>query len=251
MFMTLFFLAACGESEKDTSHSHDTHTEEDTSAEDTDSVDTASEETEETLSPEPADLVGTWLGPCFPSPAGDGSFNQLQFTFTEDTWTLDYVANGDDACTVPFMTVHIEGPYTLEDASETVEGARNGTFGFTTKTVTPNLEDAVAVVNDACGTTEAALDTAFDLAAGCAGLGAYPIADCPADYDIVKLNEDGTLTFGARPQDNNMCTADKRPTELQPGGLTKQQVFSFQFYKRKENIFPFFFFLQTTVYIAC
>ena len=59
-------------------------------------------------------------------------------------------------------------------------------------------------VNTACGVTDAAEGVAHDITGGCAGLGAYPVADCPADYDIVKLSEDGTeLSFGARPADNN------------------------------------------------
>ena len=45
---------------------------------------------------EAADLVGTWQSPCFPSPQGDGSFNQLTFKMTESEWDLDYVAHGDE-----------------------------------------------------------------------------------------------------------------------------------------------------------
>lgn len=50
---------------------------------------------------------------------------------------------------------------------------------------------------------------------GCATLGQYPIATCPADYDLVKVEGDD-LTFGARPKDNDMCTPDKRPQALAP-----------------------------------
>ncbi len=50
---------------------------------------------------------------------------------------------------------------------------------------------------------------------GCAGFGQYPGADCPADYDVVKRDGDD-LFFGARPADNDMCTAAKRPAALSP-----------------------------------
>ena len=170
------------------------------------------------LSPTSTDLVGTWVGPCFPS--ADGlSFNQLTFEFTETTWDLDYASFGDDACTMGFMTVNIAGDYTLEGASEVVEGARDGTFGFTTKTTTGHSADAAAFIDTTCETTGTEVDVAFDLSGGCAGLGAYPIADCAADYDIVKLNEDGTLSFGARPADNDMCTPEKRPTSFEGGAV--------------------------------
>ena len=147
----------------------------------------------------------------------------MTFVFTETTWELDYSAFGDDACTVQFLTVDIAGDYTLEGASEAVEGAREGTFGFTTKTVTPHVEDALAVVNGACEVTDTEVGVALDISGGCAGLGAYPIADCAADYDIVRLNEDGTLSFGARPADNNMCTPENRPTTFEGGAVVTRQ----------------------------
>jgi len=148
----------------------------------------------------------------------------LTFEFTETNWDLDYVANGDENCTMPFMTVNIVGDYTLEEASDVVEGARNGTFGFTTKTATGHMEDALTVINDACGVTDTVLDVPLDIAGGCAGLGAYSITDCPADYDIVMLSEDGnTLSFGARPADNDMCTPDKRPTTFENGAQVVKQ----------------------------
>ena len=43
------------------------------------------------------------------------------------------------------------------------------------------------------------------------------------NYDIVMLSEDGSLHFGARPADNNMCTPENRPTSFDGGSvLTKQ-----------------------------
>jgi hypothetical protein len=50
-----------------------------------------------------------------------------------------------------------------------------------------------------------------DLAAGCAGLGQYPLSSCDRDYDLVSIDGD-TLRFGERPADNNMCSEEKRPT---------------------------------------
>ena len=169
------------------------------------------------------DLVGTWQGPCFPSPQGDGSFNQLTFKMTEGEWNLAYGAFGDEACTAKFLTVDIQGPYTLGEPSEAGEGAREAEFGFATKTVTPHMEPAVAVVNGACGVETAKLGEALDLAAGCAGLGAHPIADCGSDHDIVMVKGD-TLHFGARPADNNMCSPDKRPSTFEGGAAVQKQA---------------------------
>ena len=219
MTTLIFLLTACGnKTETETATPVDTSVETDT--QETDTEETATEE----FAFESSDLVGTWIGPCFPSPQGDGSFNQLTFEMTETTWDLDYIAHGNEECTAPFMTVNIAGDYTLDGASDVADGARNGFFGFTTKTVTPNMEPAVSVVNGACGIETAEVGTAFDFSDGCPGLGGYPVADCPGDFDIVMLSEEGTvLHFGARPTDNNMCSEDKRPTTFDGGAAVTKQ----------------------------
>ena len=171
---------------------------------------------------EATNLIGTWVGPCFASPSGDGSFNQLTFRMTETEWDLDYVAHGDENCTAKFLTVNIKGPYELGKASSVAEGAREGTFSFASKTVTGHMDAALGVINGACGVTDTAVDTPLDLAGGCAGLGAYPIAECAADNDIVMV-KDNNLHFGARPADNNMCSPDKRPTSFEGGAVVTKQ----------------------------
>ena len=148
------------------------------------------------------------------------SFNQLTFTFTETTWDLDYASFGDDACTMGFMTVNIAGDYTLEGASEAVEGAREGTFGFTTKTATGHSADAAAFIDTSCGTTGTEVDVAFDLSGGCA-VWEHTLLLIVVDYDIVKPNEDGTL-FGVRPADNDMCTPENVQQHLKVAVVTKQ-----------------------------
>ena len=170
---------------------------------------------------EATDLAGTWVGPCFPSPQGDGSFNQLTFKMTEADWDLDYVAFGDAECTAKFLTVNIKGPYSLGDASAAGEGAREGTFSFASKTVTAHMDAAVGVINGACGVTDTAVDSPVDISGGCAGLGAYPMAECGADHDIVML-KDNVLHFGQRPADNNMCTSDKRPATFEGGAAVNK-----------------------------
>lgn len=56
---------------------------------------------------------------------------------------------------------------------------------------------------------------------GCAAFGQYPVDACPADYDLVARDGD-TLYFGQRPADNDMCTPERRPTELSPLALALQ-----------------------------
>jgi hypothetical protein len=169
-----------------------------------------------------AALVGTWVGPCNASPAGDGSFNQLTFRMTDTTWDLDYVAHGDATCSgnAKFLTVNIQGPYTIGGPSAAGPGAHEGTFGYTQKSVTAGQDAAVGFLKEKCG-FDAKVGVPVDLAAGCANLGAYPIADCKEEFDIVRLEGD-TLQFGKRPADSNMCAPDKRPTTFEGGAAVKK-----------------------------
>jgi hypothetical protein len=161
----------------------------------------------------PAGLAGKWQSGCV-NP-GNNQAIQLNFDLTASDWKLDYIAFADATCTTKNLTVHIEGAYALGKES-TVTGAKEGRFDFATKTVTPHSEGAAAFLSQACGRGGFTANTPADLKDGCAGLGAYPISSCPSDFDLVFLEGD-TLSFGARPADNNMCTPEKRPTSK---GLT-------------------------------
>lgn len=170
------------------------------------------------VKPTAAELVGKWASACTDNGMGGGF--TLTFDLTETTWKLDYVSFADAACATKNLTVHIEGGYELGAASTAVMGAREGKFGFDVKTVTPHNDSTAGFLPMACGSGTFTVDMPTDISTGCAGLGAYPVADCPSDYDIVKL-EGNTLQFGLRPMDNNMCTPEKRPTALGVP-LTKQ-----------------------------
>jgi hypothetical protein len=159
-------------------------------------------------------LSGRWISPCTPNDSG--AFT-LDFTLDADRWSVDYATFGDAACSAPFLTVHIAGPYEITGPSS-VEGASEGRFAFDEKTVTAHAEGAVgflAGLGEACGgpgTWE--LGVARDVgAAGCPALGQRAIADCPADYDLVSVTAT-ELRFGARPADNDMCSPERRPTAL-------------------------------------
>jgi hypothetical protein len=159
-------------------------------------------------------LAGRWISPCTPNESG--AFT-LDFTLSADRWSVDYATFGDAACSAAFLTVHIAGPYEITGPSS-VEGAREARFAFDEKTVTAHAEGAVgflASLGEACGgpgTWE--LGVARDVgAAGCPALGQRPIADCPADYDLVSVTAT-ELRFGDRPADNDMCSPERRPTAL-------------------------------------
>jgi hypothetical protein len=182
----------------------------------TGTAETGTTETGQTHAFEATDLAGAWGSGCVDPGSGQGI--ALDFDLTAGDWVLDYQAFGDATCALPFLTVHIEGPYTLGSDSSIVDGAREAEFAFHSKTVTPHSEDAVAFLENTCGGDFTAGEAA-DLSAGCAGLGQKPLADCDRDYDVVSLVGD-TVRFGSRPVDNDLCTPEKRPTELSAMALT-------------------------------
>ncbi len=161
-----------------------------------------------------ADLVGDWTSSgCEAYDDGNGGQNYLtrSFSLTETRWALDFTIYGDPDCSFGLFTAEIEGPYTLGDPAS-VEGATNGDFGFSTNVWTPLVEDlALAFEQSGCASGAWEVGVGQDVGAtGCIGV-AQPIAVCPVEYDIVKL-DGNDLYFGARV--TNMCEESGRPTSL-------------------------------------
>ena len=161
-------------------------------------------------------IVGGWKTACIAANPDQGAI--LDYAITETRWAIDYILFGEPRCTSRFLTIHIEGPYQVGAPSAVVPGAFDADFGFATKTLTPHVDEAAEFLAsaDGCGRAGFAAGVTTDIsAAGCAGLLLRPIAACETDFDLVKLDGD-ELRFGARPDDNDMCTAARRPTALEP-----------------------------------
>ncbi|MEZ4442714.1 MAG: hypothetical protein R3B72_26705 [Polyangiaceae bacterium] len=175
---------------------------------------------DESDGPQAPQLAGRWVSDCTSSPGADGStqYFRLDFDIAAASWALDYRVHADDRCTQPLVTIHIAGPYEIERPSAGVADAWEARFGFSTKTIRPEVDGLRDYLDslEGCGTTDFETGVAQDvLTSGCPGLGQYPASSCGADYDIVKLEGD-VLQFGSRPADNDMCSPDKRPAELSP-----------------------------------
>lgn len=151
-------------------------------------------------------------------PSGDTQSSSLDFDIQADTWSVDYVVYGDKACSAKFLTVHIDGAYEVDGSSTVVPTANDAIFRFSHKLITPASDAAAQFLSSdaGCKLPGFVSGTAKDVSeTGCANLGQYPIAKCGADYDLVKVDADA-VTFGLRPADNDMCTAEKRPKALSP-----------------------------------
>lgn len=170
-----------------------------------------------------AAITGEWSSSlCEAYPDGQGNTNYLKrhFTITDETWDLRVDLFGDEACSFGLFSIDISGDYELEDASDVVEGATNGTFGFDSIVWTPHITDMAEVFTQSgCGADEWAVGVGQEVSeTGCIGV-AHPITDCPREFDIVSVQGDD-LFFGQRVTD--MCTLEGRPVALNDFAVTRQ-----------------------------
>lgn len=149
-----------------------------------------------------------------PEPWG-AAYGFRDFAFDRGRWSLRFTLSLDAAGRQPVFTFRTGGGYRVLDASRQVPGAFDAVFLEEAKWVTLNADDpalAAAFGLDRCGLV---VGVEKDISvSGCAGW--KPVAQCFEDHDLLALDADGGLRFGVRPADNDMCSADKRPTALLP-----------------------------------
>lgn len=146
---------------------------------------------------------------------GRGTFGTREFTFDKGRWTLHFVLALDPAMANKVFEFRTVGTYVVGRPSSLVPGAYEADFREEAKYVTlratdPNLVQAFGLAG--CGLTP---NAESDISAeGCAGW--KPVTVCAIDHDLLMLDARGGLHFGVRPDDNDMCTPDKRPGKLLP-----------------------------------
>lgn len=160
-----------------------------------------------------ATLSGTYASPA-PEP-WYGAWGTREFGFRDGAWTLTFTLALDPGMRQPVFRFRTGGPYELRAPSTAVPGAFEAVFFEDSKHVTLLATDpalAAAFGLAACGLEPGRESDISER--GCAGW--RPVAACREDHDLLALGPDGGLRFGVRPRDNDMCTADRRPTALLP-----------------------------------
>lgn len=173
----------------------------------------------ETMKNDLENLSGTYKD-IEPYAYGD-AFGQRVFTFDEGNWTLEFTLGLDPNLENQVFQFRTYGSYRIVEASASVDNAYNAEFGedkkfLTLKTDNPQLIEAFGFAS--CGLTP--FEEKDISENGCSLW--KPVSECPIDYDLLSLDGNGLLYFGQRPADNDMCSADKRPTSLTPP-VTKVQ----------------------------
>lgn len=157
-------------------------------------------------------LSGTSASPA-PEP-WYGGFGTRSFTFKDGAWGLVFTHALDPEMKAQTFRFRTEGPYRIGDASTTVPGAFDAVFFEDVKYVTLLTADPQIV--EAFGMAGCGLKTGVETDISATGCAAWkPVSVCREDHDLLALSADG-LHFGVRPQDNDMCTAERRPAALLP-----------------------------------
>jgi hypothetical protein len=141
-----------------------------------------------------------------------GGFGTRRFSFDRGKWSLVFTHALDAGMQNRTFQFRTEGPYQIGAASSAVPGAFDAIFFEDVKYVTLLTGD-VNIINAfgfaGCGLK---VNVEVDISkTGCAGW--KPVAECREDHDLLAISAAG-LQFGVRPRDNNMCSADRRPTAL-------------------------------------
>ncbi len=141
-----------------------------------------------------------------------GGYGTRRFAFENGRWSLVFTHALDAGMQNRTFQFRTEGPYKVGAASAAVLGAFETVFFEDVKLVTLLTGDAGLVAAfgfAACG-LKAGVEVDISKT-GCAGW--KPVSECREDHDLLAITQAG-LHFGVRPRDNDMCTAERRPTAL-------------------------------------
>jgi hypothetical protein len=137
------------------------------------------------------------------------------FTFNKGKWTLVFTLALDPELKMQVFRFRTYGTYLIQDKSTQVVNTFNALFYEEKKLLTLKTDDESLIKAFGFAPCNLLKDVEQDVSEkGCSGW--KSVTDCSGDYDLLSLDKEGKLYFGNRPQDNDMCSADKRPTSLTP-----------------------------------
>jgi len=170
-----------------------------------------------TLQQELENLTGVFTDPVAED-NGNGTFTHRHFEFGNGRWSIVATVAFDPGMQAKIFQLRFEGPYDILEKEPSLPNTFRGNFHFDQKFITLLTEDPQITQGfglDACG-----LEYQIEKEISASGCSFFPsVAACGTDFDIVSLDHFGNIYFGERPEDNNMCTEDKRPKFLNPAAI--------------------------------
>jgi hypothetical protein len=168
--------------------------------------------------PKAPDLSGNWSSDC--TPAADAAakpvFEKVVYTLTADHYELSREVYSDAACTKKVQHTTSKGSYTVGAASAAVPGAFEITFAVDERGATADSAAAAKALSKSCGAKFKAGKAVDVSAKGCDAIGLKAKEACGSEFDLVTVEGDA-VKFGVRPADNDLCSAEKRPTAIGEG----------------------------------
>ena len=158
-------------------------------------------------------LSGTYADPA---PYNYGkAWGKRIFTFDKGKWTLVFTLSLDPEMKMQVFEFRTFGSYKLQEKSTKVNNTYNAVFYESKKIITLKTSDENLIKAFGFAACNLTPNVEQDISeTGCSAW--KSVAACPGDYDLLSLDKDGKLYFGNRPQDNDMCSPEKRPTSLTP-----------------------------------
>jgi hypothetical protein len=156
-------------------------------------------------------LRGTWLTECLPT--GEDAWGTFAFANEGANGSFTYTMHGDATCSLALATFSLFSEQRVGAPIESIgPGVRELDILYDRLSATALVEDlAVAFEQAGCGGGDVVVGEPVDITAtGCFAF--KPLADCPADYDIMRIDDDARFYNGLRTE--NMCVPAGRPTQL-------------------------------------
>jgi hypothetical protein len=137
------------------------------------------------------------------------------FSFDKGKWTLHFTLALDPEMKMQVFQFRTFGTYKVQEKSSKVADTYNAVFYEEKKLLTLKTNDENLIKAFGFAPCNMTINVEQDVSEkGCSGW--KSVAECPGDYDLLSLDKKGKLYFGNRPQDNDMCSPEKRPTSLTP-----------------------------------
>lgn len=143
------------------------------------------------------------------------AYGKRIFTFDKGNWTLDFTLSLDPEMKMQVFKFRTFGTYRIQNKSTTIADTYEAVFFEEKKFLTLKTNDEKLIKAFGFAPCALKVDVEHDVSEnGC--IGWKSVRECPGDYDLLSLDNEGRLYFGNRPQDNDMCSPEKRPTALTP-----------------------------------
>ena len=170
--------------------------------------------------PAEVDVTGSWRTTCEAQP--DGTYARALLEVGTDAWRHSREVFDGRGCTEWRASIETQGTYGLDEPGATEEGdAGVGLqLEIQSRSVIPRNEaTAVALSKQTdCGNAAGPADAWVpgvmrDVSdEGCALFTQPAYADCPTEFDIVRVTRAGRLELGQRSRDADACSTRTRPT---------------------------------------